>query len=178
MLFPAIRKETQSLTRKKHASHQRSAVTAQGTGGSAAASAAEAVTFSSTLQTQQNTPAAAVHETPPHFDKTQVSALIGKLEAQGEALIINPSLPAYARYQSALQTLLEVTLPNAYNIVKLYSKVNDDAALQTQKEYQLITVATEELASLLQLIKETHQDKIAIVAKVFDIKGMIINFLR
>ncbi|BBM89248.1 hypothetical protein COTS27_00943 [Spirochaetota bacterium] len=106
--------------------------------------------------------------------KKLISKLIGNLGAAGEVLTENPSLTNYARYKSALQSLLETTLPKSYTIAKQYSAADAD---KSQKEYHIITTTSKELSSLLSLIKETHQDTISIAAKINDIKGLIIDYL-
>lgn len=118
--------------------------------------------FSSALNSQQSS-----------LEKyeNEVSFLQQEIEAAGDALTQEPTLPNFIKFRDILSALAKTITNEAYRLEKF------GGTPQNPRCYEIIRVINAEADSLYGLIIQSHNKNISITEKVIGIKGLVVDLL-
>lgn len=118
--------------------------------------------FSSALNSQQSS-----------FEKyeDEVYCLQQEIEAAGDALTQEPTLPNFIKFKEVLSALAKTITNEAYRLEKF------GGTPQNPRCYEIIRVINAEADSLYGLIIQSQNKNISITEKVIGIKGLVVDLI-
>ncbi|MGL4524847.1 MAG: DUF327 family protein [Spirochaetia bacterium] len=114
--------------------------------------------------------------TGSHIDDDHFEQALDKVFILGEALKKDYGLAGLAEYKKAVRYFLDIILKKAYQHIALKGSVNPKTMLQ--REYSLVYVVDQKLERLVKAVLSEQEETFAILEKVDEIKGLIIDYLR
>lgn len=113
----------------------------------------------------------AVEEPVPELDH---EALLEAVDRAGERLREQPSLANLQNYRRHVAALLKRLLKQSLKVVTHPGR----GPRGRRRMYTIIRVVNEELDALARLVLEREQDRLAIVAKLDQIRGLLLDLYR
>ncbi len=100
-----------------------------------------------------------------------ISELRKEIDAAGQMLEREPTLPNFKRFRELLSRLAKRISNEAYRLEKV------GGTPMNPRYYEIITVIDKEADKLYQLIVSEQKDRMAITASVIGIKGLVVDLV-
>jgi len=101
----------------------------------------------------------------------EVTDLHKEIEAAGDKLAEDPTLPNFKQFRDLLSRLAKRISSEAYRLEKF------GGTPQNPRYYEIITVINSEADRLYELVVRQQRDNLAITAKVIGIKGLVVDLI-
>lgn len=100
-----------------------------------------------------------------------IGTLQSEIEAAGQLLEREPTLPNFKRFRELLSRLAKRVSGEAYRLEKI------GGTPMNPRYYEIITVIDAEADKLYQMIVSEQKDRMAITASVIGIKGLVVDLI-
>jgi len=98
----------------------------------------------------------------------EVSGLIQQIDQNGKRFSESPSFENLALYKKDIQTFFRFVVKHAYNIKDIYGR---------RLDYKLLNTINKKLDDLSEVVTAQETERLSLLAKLDEIKGLIIDLI-
>lgn len=106
----------------------------------------------------------------------QLEAALDDVFVLGDKLKNDPALSMLSDYKKAVRRFLNVILAKAYRHAAVRGAKNPRTMMQ--KEYSVVKTVDENLDKLARAVLSEQRDTLAILARIDEIRGLLIDYMR
>ncbi len=110
------------------------------------------------------------------YDNETIEKLMDEVFKLGEGLKEDHALHSMKEYKKAVKKFLDAVMQKAYKQCQVKGVLNPRTMLQ--REYSLVRIVDTQLDSLARAVLSEQSSALAILERVDEIKGLIIDYLR
>jgi len=105
--------------------------------------------------------------------KKDLQELLDEIDRLGKKLTEEPDVDVASEYRSAVAAFIDKIIRKVYRVREI-----NELRYTRSKVYLLVEKINSELDGLLSMVIRRERDKIAIMSKVTEIRGMLVDLLR